>query len=235
MIERLKKKGEEYRYALDMQKTLEQRLAQVKEAPTKAQIIGTLTDEEVIYHFGNRVLNLLTPEERLEGLPHEVVLDSVPISNLAGHVVTQLIDNFLSGPEQIKTAIGELGRHINNGKAAMAIPAMRPDRPVSHSPTKKIKVAVFGAKANQHQALESALGDRVLFNFVDKNRRANLPTCQDIYIVWSRYCSHAIEEQLRSTTKHENSKIVRHFGGVTQMIGKIEELINGVRQVHPVG
>lgn len=234
LVERLKKKSEDYRHAFDMQKTLEQRLAQVKDAPTKEQIIGSLNDDEVLYHFSNRVLALLTPEERLEGLPHEVVLDSVPVSNLAGHVVTQLIDSFLSGPEQLKTAMSELGRHINNGKPGMAIPALRPDRPVSHTP-KRLKVAVFGAKANQHQALESALGDRVLFNFVDKNRRANLPTGQDIYVVWSRYCSHAIEEQLRSTTKHENSKIVRHFGGVTQMIGKIEELINGVRQVHPVG
>jgi hypothetical protein len=224
LIERLKIQDEQLLKLQDECNSLKARLENTQEAPSRDEILDSLDDEEVYIRFGDRVLAALTPHEVISRYSQEMLLEHVQLPDMAGALVRGLLESWSSQKEdtELTSTLKDLRAAIaaNSNKPKMPTPQVRPQA------TRLPKVTVIGMKSNQMQEVQKRLGDRVNFNFVDKNRKADaIPTSQDVIVLWASFVTHAMQDQAKKAAAN-GTKLIVHHGGVEKMIKEIEGVLS---------
>lgn len=140
--------------------------------PTREEVLGALTDEEILHQYGQQVLNLYSPNEILKQYSTDVLLSNVQTSDIIAHAVRSGIEMFLNSQREIVIAVQDLAATIkqqsldnktttHGRKASIPMP-----RPV---PIKLPKVTIVGLLSNQQIKVAEQLKGRAVFNFVDKD------------------------------------------------------------------
>lgn len=226
LIERLKAKDEELLRLEDECQSLRDRLKTTKEAPSREQVIESLTDEEIYVHFSDRVLDALTPHEIISRYPKEMLMEHIELPDMASGLVRGLLETWTASireEDELVTVLRELKDQLataSGKKQKMPMPM-----PMPQVRTRLPKVTIIGMKSNQQQEVEKRLGDRCNFHFVDKNRKADaIPATQDVIVLWASFVTHAMQDQAKKAANGK-TKLIVHHGGVEKMIGEIEQAL----------
>lgn len=196
--------------------------AQLDVLPRKIQeeTLGTLTDQEVLGHFKAKVLSLLSPEERTEGLDTEELLGGVGLPELLGHAVKEGLGLFLESRNSPSQPFQPVKlTPLVNGQVPRATPVR-----VANPP----RVTIVGPKEGVQREIEKRLEGRAKFNFVLPVRSSNsyaFPPNQDIVVFMTRFIDHAIEEQGRVKLSGTPAKILRCKGCLSSLVRELDPLL----------
>lgn len=235
LIERLSKLDEKYlAAATELEKTrkhtseLESQVAdlrrQLKEKPTKDDIIHNLTEDEVVVYFGERHLAAATPDQVLKGFSPETLLSYVPFPDLMAQTIKSVFETWVEKQNQLTTAITEM-------TALMRQQQVKPNKPSMPMPKVGVprlpRVVIVGLLGEQQLKLESKLKGRAQFHFVDKNRTSGdaIPGGQDIIVLAANFINHALQDQAKKRAVGTSTKLIVHHGGVETMVRKLNELL----------
>lgn len=195
-------------------------------APSRDEVLGTLTDEEILQHYGQRVLHLYSPDEILRQYSPEVLLSNVQPADLAAQAIKTGVEMFLDTQKELVGAVRQLSatverqqpRTITHGKPSMPMP-----RPIG---SKLPKVTVVGLLSNQQAKVEERLSGRANFNFVDKNRKADgIPENQDVILLAANFISHAMQEAAKKRVNGTATRLIVHHGGVDMLVRKLDAIL----------
>lgn len=206
--------------------------------PTREEIIGTLTDEEVSVFFTDKVLSLMTPDDYLKKCSPELLLSYVPLADVLSAVFKSGVEIFTASQARLTGAVEELTGMVrqqkqshlpvngNGTKPAHSRPSM--PTPIPHKP-RLPRVTVLGLLPEQAKAVESKLKGRAYFNFVDKNRDSQrgaevIPKGQDIIVLAAKFISHSMQDQAKRHAD-DSTRVIVHHGGTDMMARKLDELL----------
>lgn len=231
LIERLQRTDEEMLHKLEEGELAKLRVEELESqhqaVPTREDILGAMTDEEVLQQFGQRVLHLCSPEEILKEYPAETLLANLPISEIAGQAIKSGVESFMDTQRELLDAVRELSattRQLNTAKSSAQRPSIPTPRP---QPSLRLpKVTVVGLLANQQAKVKERLEGRANFNFVDKNRKADaIPADQDVILLAANFISHAMQDAAKKRVQGTNTRLVVHHGGVDMLVRKLDSLL----------
>jgi hypothetical protein len=199
-----------------------------KNVPSRDQVLNSLTNEEVTYNFRQRVLDQCSPEEIVKQFTVDVLFSNIQFSEIVSYVMKESIEMVSASQNQILDAVKELTstikqmqfqQNIQAKPSAPLLPSMPMLRPISRLP----KVTIVGLKSDQYQEIERRLSSRANFNFVDKNRHANIvPTGHDIVVLATAFISHADQACAKKSIEGTSTKLIYHHGGVNKLIRELD-------------
>jgi len=199
-----------------------------KNVPSRDQVLNSLTNEEVTYNFRQRVLDQCSPEDIVKQFTVDVLFSNIQFSEIVSYVMKESIEMVSASQNQILDAVKELTstikqmqfqQNIQAKPLAPLLPSMPMLRPISRLP----KVTIVGLKSDQYQEIERRLSSRANFNFVDKNRHANIvPTGHDIVVLATAFISHADQACAKKSIEGTSTKLIYHHGGVNKLIRELD-------------
>lgn len=207
LLTKLSQIDERYRSAADQLPSIQQQVESLRQKQiTPEDVINSLTDREILRHFGDKVLQSTPLTEVVSKYSVVDIVNALPLNDMAIAVVQKILFSL----DRTKIPIVS-------------------EAPIKNTTKKlhKMKVVILGMIANQHLAIRQAFGDSIDLSFVEVERNKNhtIPENADLYVLWAKFCSHDSQDQVRKLIKHPNQMIVHH-GGINQMIKKILERIN---------
>lgn len=213
---------------------LQERLRQVREAPSREQIIEGLTEDELL-GLARRVMPLVPIAEFMDmaGVVPEDLLDDVPLPVLTGHVVQRMMERGGGRLTETLGVIAQLLPHArpSNGTAVSnghALPVAKGHTHPLPRVIPKARVVVVGLKGDQVHHLKGRLADDVILLHMDKDRAAaQLQQC-DIVVIWVRFVSHRVDECVKSRLRHPDfrkTRLVLHKGGLDTMAEAITQAV----------
>lgn len=228
--ERLQKRDEAMLAAIEDFEIAKLRIIELEshqqKIPTRDEVLGTLTDEEILQHYGQRVLHLYSPDEILRQYTPEILLSNVHTADIAAHALKAGVEMFLDTQRELVGAVRELTSTVAQQRTTThgtTKPSMPMPRPI---PTRLPKVTVVGLLANQQAKVQERLSGRANFNFVDKNRKADaIPENQDVIVLAANFISHAMQEAAKKRVNGTATKLVVHHGGVDMLVRKLDALL----------
>jgi hypothetical protein len=189
----------------------------------RQELIETMDDDAVLTHFLPRVLQLVAPEDLLHVFSVDVLLATVPTSDLAAACAKRLVQD-LTRPIVISP----------QGLGAKAAPHLAADnrQPMgkSNGSCQKRRVLIVGTRTSaQQKKISDGAGDLVQLRFLEAAalRNHDFPSAVDHAIIWAQM----IGGQQMATVKaaYPPRKIIVHVGGVEQMVEVISSLACAVR------
>ena len=226
VVIKLKERLQNLSKAKDDLDRLVQKMAEQEALPTKDEVIAGLTDEEIIHHFSQRVLDNLTPAEIFAHFPAEAMLESIPNPVLMSSAIQKFLEVISETSTNFNRAFLDIGTALRSqpGKAT-ATPSIPIPRPVSFVTGRKPKVAVVGMIGDQPVALESRLAGRATFNFMDKDQaKTSVPSSSDIVVFWARFCSHKMQNQIKSSLP-STCRLITHHGGIQKLAETLDAML----------
>jgi len=206
--------------------------SQQQKIPSRDEILGTLTDEEILQHYGERVLNLHSPDEILKQYSTDVLLSNIQTPDIVAYAFKAGVEMFLDSQREMVGAVRELTATVKQQASATSnnrttthgtkpsIPMPRP------TPSKLPKVTIVGLLGNQQIKVEERLEGRANFNFVDKNRRVDaIPSGQDIVLLAANFISHALHAAAKKAVDGTTTRLIIHHGGVDMLVRKLDSLL----------
>lgn len=231
LIARLTERDEEtLKTADELEKTkhkVEQLQAQIARIPTREEVLGTLTDEEVIQHYGQRLLEILTPEDLLSSLPHEAILSYFPTNELAAHLVRSALETYQDTQRELLGAMRELTTVVKEQQQHKPAPH-RPSMPLPKPQVRLPRVTVVGLLPIQQGTVETKLKGRANFNFVDKNRKPDnsaIPDNQDVILLAANFINHSMQDLAKRKAQGTQTKVILHHGGIDTLIRRLDGLL----------
>ena len=200
-----------------------QQVDQLDSLFTKDEAIGTLTDDEIVSLFKEKVLGYLTSEEKLEGIPNETILTKIPFTELVAQTVKQGLEIFLDSrnkPKQEKLL--PVPKNENGGNRETATPKFKPI-PVTNPP----RVTIATLLPNQQQEVETRLGGRAKFHFV-YNHQPNdsaIPPNQDYIVLMTSFISHNIQDLAKRKVEGTSTQLILIHGGITSLVRKLDSIL----------
>ena len=207
----------------DLEKLI-QKVAEQEQAPTKEEILASLTDDEIVQNFSQNVLDSFSPAEIFARFPTEALLESIPNSMLIAHAIQKIVESIGEVSTNFNRAFGDLGPALqslirkDNKQVTPSIPLPRPVF------GRKPRVTVVGMIGDQSVQLESKLAGRADFNFVDKDQKIKVPNSADIVVFWASVCSHKTRDQIRSTLPN-SCQVITHYGGIKKMVETLDTVL----------
>ena len=199
-----------------------------KNVPSRDQILSSLTNEEVSHNFRQRVLDQCSPEDIVKQFPVDVLFSNIQFSEIVSYVMKESIEMVSASQNQILDAVKELTstikqiqfqQNIQAKPSAPLLPSMPMPRPITRLP----KVTIVGLKSDQYQEIERRLSSRANFNFVDKNRHANIvPSGHDIVVLATAFISHADQACVKKSVEGTSTKLIYHHGGVNKLVRELD-------------
>lgn len=210
----------------DKDKLIEQ-LSAIKEAPTKEEILSSLTDAEIIQNFSQKVLDNLSPIEICANFSNGELLEGIPKAVIIGYAVQQIIESIAETANNFNLGLQNLGT-ITQGvlkaqsKTAPSVPISRPTLTQRKLP----KVTIVGMKGDQSGHLEDKFTGRAIFNFLNKDQaQICVPPSTDILVFWGKFCGHKTQEQIKSRLP-STCRFIIHHGGTVTLAETLEPMIN---------
>lgn len=172
----------------------------------KEALLAELTDGEIRVRYGARLLDLYTPDELLNLVPNELILETIPLPTLAAETVRRYLES-LSQPNE-PVAVHVKSHH-------------RPRQLTVHKKERLPKVAVCGCLPGQQQILKDALGEICDFSFYGNSE--NPQPGADFYVCWVRFVRHAVSDACKRYAKE--GRYVQAVGGLTNIIERVREAV----------
>lgn len=215
--------------------------------------LDSLTDEEACVFFGDRIIKWMPDSQLKEKLGNRVmslISDDIIVDRLTA-VITDLFREFIKSTIQpwIQSKIqsrvevepkveskAEPKVEFKVEPKVEAEPKVEPkvDRviqtqPADHSwPDQAInsyrlpKVMIVGVKADQGAHIKNGLRGVADIAWADKNR-SSVAGQADLYVLWTKFISHSIEEAVESRVPRNN--IIYFGGGIKSMIDVIKHTV----------
>lgn len=201
--------------ATDLRKQLDDVTAQLKAKPDRAEVIGTMTDQEVMEHFKERVLGTMSPEDVVRHYGIDALLAGFDVPDLIGLMAKTCAAEFLSMSSGF-AALPAVLQRLSEAGAPTAVH-------VNGSPQatrRKIKVAIVGlVAAQQHTVRQQVSVNDYQLSFYDNDHAANWqPGSHDMTVVVARFVSRRMLERVaNSGVAH-----VVHRGGLRGLINRFQ-------------
>lgn len=215
LVERIHRRDRELQAKAEKTDEYAAKLSFFEDAPaTREELLVSLSDDEIRRHFQPRLLQMLAPADAVASFETEVLLDAMTTGDLAAVVARRLVMDW-ERPIQVTVQLPE--QRIEQ----RPIP-----RPKSNGSTKKI--LIIGAKGDQPRHLREKAGYIADLIFIETERldRQSVPRNVDFVIIWSKFVSHQQREIILSVM--EPRKVSEHFGGLNQLVNRIEHLCGAV-------
>ena len=226
LVNRLKERYQTLTSAKDDLERLLQKVAEQESAPSKQEILESLTDDEIVQNFSQRVLDALVPAEIFAYFPTEALLESIPNSTLIAYTIQKILEGFSETSNNFNRSFGDLGNAIQTLKRenkSAVTPSIPVPRPIVFN--KKPRVTVVGMIGDQPVALESRLAGRANFNFMDKDQaKTSIPSSSDIVVFWARFCSHKIQNQIKNSLP-PSCRLITHHGGIHKLAETLDAML----------
>lgn len=200
-----------------------------KKIPSRDEVLNSLTNEEVSDNFRQRVLDQCSPEDIVKQFPADILFSNIQFSEIVSYVMKESIEMVSASQNQILDAVKELTstikqiqfqQNVLQAKPSMPpMPSMPMPRPMSRLP----KVTIVGLKSDQYQEIEKRLSSRANFNFVDKNRHADIvPSGHDLVVLATAFISHADQACVKKSIEGTSTKLIYHHGGVNKLVRELD-------------
>lgn len=190
-----------------------------KAAPSKEEFFATLSQEEIKERFTAVILENLTSEEVVSRIPHETLLDCIPLSTLIANSFAKVLGNFTQVIQHQEETLLVLARVL----AEMPSEKMRKQTQLSQVQVKIPQVALVGFLPDQGAFVAEKMHGRARIAIVDKNRKT-FESSADVICVWTRFISHAFQESVKKNMKL-GAKLILHHGGLETIVREIERAL----------
>jgi len=193
---------------------------------SKEQIIASLKDREIEYHFKERILNLCTPAELLALLPNDFLIDQIPTNLLVAQAIARSLEMVNDVGQGIIGALEALKLEIHN--QPIIVKHQKSSSKASSIGTVVLpKIALIGLLAAQFQTVVDRVGEKAKLVFVDKDDAHNadsIPNGCNYIVVWTKFVSHSIDGWAKSKAIG-GTQLIRHNGGIDMLVKKLEEML----------
>lgn len=206
---------------------LKNELLMRKAAPSKEEILQGLAREEIRERFTNEVLANLTPDEIVYRFSVETILSCIPTAALTAFSLTRVFESFSQQARQLDENEVMLGRILAEMPAEKVhrqqLAASQPQ------PAKLPRIALVGFKADQGAFVADELKGKAKIEIVDKNR-SHFESSADIVLMWARFVSHAMQDQIKKKMKL-GAKLIIHNqyddrpAGLKAAVGELERAL----------
>lgn len=167
------------------------------DSEVKDRVLDSLEDREIYSRFKSRILENLKTQDLLEHVPLETILESIPLSRLAGYLVSRYLES-----------------------QTFDIPVVLQENVSVHEKReKKPKVVIIGPLNRQLPEIEKQLDGKVDCRFIDKDKVKSLPSDADLYVLWGDFVSHNLEDKLGK------ERVYVHRGGTGRMVKAIMDRV----------
>jgi hypothetical protein len=231
LIERLKAKDNNL---LTIKQELDntRELLKTKSTPamTREELLKTITDDDILTHFKQRILQLVTPDETLSLFPTETILANIPLPLILSHLIVTGADVFSQTQRGLTETVLELAEVVRQQgalqqqiRSQLSIPSATAPKPTA------VKITVVGLLSIQQQELSRAFNGKVAFRFVDKNRKPEpsaIPDGQDVIILAANFISHAMQDAAKIKASGTKTRIVVVHGAVSAIRAKVQEIVD---------
>lgn len=200
IVEELKLLDTKYHAAFAEVPRLESSVKSLRESSfTKEEILETLTDDEILIYFGDKVSRLLSPEQILSKMDYDDILTSVPLEKVAGYVAESVVGKLISFEE---SEIEEVPTPASSTSKPTATKDNRPS------------CLVVGALSRQHSNITARLKRLAKVSFLRKDQ-AVPPAGYDYYLIWLDFVTHGMCDAVAAHTPKD--QIVSYKGGLSKM------------------
>ena len=197
-----------------------QKIEEQKEAPSRQEVFESVTEDELEQHFFDRVMDSITPDRIIKSISPQAILEMIPLPQIAAYVTLTQMKN-LETLSELESLLWEVVAQVSD--EPKPVPNQSPVHPGKDtSETKrKPKVVFYGLLPRQHRIIDTRIGKEVKCQFVDKKREKDVvPESAEIVVFWARYCSHSLQDQVKSNLP-EGCQFVLHHGGIADMVSKV--------------
>lgn len=191
-------------------------------APSRDEILNSITDDEVTKLFGKRAISLMSPDEIISLIGTESLLEMVPLPALSAFVAKKQMETF-NRFSDIESLMWDLYARLDGEEDHKPISPQAKER--DNKLSKTPKVVFYGLLPRQYSEVTSRLGKRVVYHFVDKKRESDpVPKSADIVVFWARFASHSLQTKVKSSLP-PGCQFVLHHGGISEMASIINDAL----------
>jgi hypothetical protein len=189
-------------------------------APTRDEILSTLSDDELIERFAKRLMSILPPDEVVSSFGPETVLACLPTPSLVAFAMGKLLSEYATHSNLMEQNLAVLGRVL----AEIPVEKIRRQAQSPATPAQLPKVLLVGFKPEQGGIIADRFHGRVKVETQDKNRKNFGGTVADIIVVLVKFVPQTMIEQIRKAAKSP-CRVVLHTGGMETVAQEIERIL----------
>ena len=207
---------------LDVDRELQTAKAELerrKAAPTRQEVIDSLTDEE-IQHLTNKVINSLSPHELCSRFSEQTILDCISPDAIIAQALMRVVSHSVQHTTLLEENLTMLSRLLAELPSEKL---RRQQQEKAAAPAKLPQVAFVGFKADQIAIVVDKLRGRIRVDVIDKNR-SRFDSSADIIIMWKKFISHSFQDQITTNMKR-GARLIRFDGGLDNAAREIERAI----------
>jgi len=207
---------------LDVEHELQSAKAELdrrKAAPSRQEIIDSLTDEE-IQHLTTKVIDNLSPYDLCSRFSEQTILDCISPDAVIAQAFLRVISHTTQHSKLLEENLTMLSRLL----AELPTEKLRrQQQEKAAAPVKLPQVAFVGFKAEQIAIVVDSLRGRIRVDVIDKNR-SRFDSSADIIIMWKKFISHSFQSQITANMK-KGARLIRFDGGLENAAKEIERAI----------
>jgi hypothetical protein len=189
-------------------------------APTREEILSTLTDDELIERFAKRLLSVLPPYEVVSSFGSDTVLACLPTPSIVAFAMGQFFGEYATHSKLMEQNLEVLGRVL----ADMPTEKVRRQIQTPGTPAQLPKVLLVGFKPEQGGIIADRFHGRVKVETQDKNRKNFAGTTADVIIVLVKFVAQTMIDQIRKAAKSP-CRVILHTGGLETVAQEIERIL----------
>ena len=224
LVSELHKRLVEYNHTkwLDVDHELQiakEELARRKALPTRAEVLTSLTEEE-IQGFSQQILDNLSPDDLCSRFSEQTILDCISTEAVITHAFIKTVSDIGQHTRLLEENLTMLSRLLAE------LPQEKIRRQLQEKtvvPVKLPQVAFVGFKADQIAIIADSLRGRIRIDIIDKNR-SRFESQADIIILWKKFVSHSFEAQTVQNMK-KGARLIRFGGGLESAAREIERAL----------
>jgi hypothetical protein len=207
---------------LDVERDLQaakSELERRKAAPSRQEVIDSLTDEE-INHLTTKVIDNLSPFELCSRFSEQTILDCISPDAIIAQAFMRVVSHTTQHSMLLEENLTMLSRLL----AELPTEKLRRQQQEKAAvPAKLPQVAFVGFKADQIAIVVDKLRGRIRVDVVDKNR-SRFDSSADIIIMWKKFISHSFQSQITTNMK-KGARLIRFDGGLENASKEIERAL----------
>jgi hypothetical protein len=207
---------------LDVERELQTAKAELdrrKAAPSRQEVIDSLTDEE-IQHLTTKVIDNLSPYDLCSRFSEQTILDCISPDAVIAQAFMRVISHTTQHSKLLEENLTMLSRLL----AELPTEKLRrQQQEKAAAPAKLPQVAFVGFKAEQIAIVVDSLRGRIRVDVIDKNR-SRFDSSADIIIMWKKFISHSFQSQITANMK-KGARLIRFDGGLENAAKEIERAI----------
>ena len=189
-------------------------------APSREDILSSLSDDELIERFAKRLMSVLPPDDVVSNFGPETILACIPTPSIVAVAMGQLFSEYATHSKLMEQNLAVLGRVL----AEMPTEKIRRQVQTSGAPVQLPKALLVGFKPEQGGIIADRFHGRVKVETQDKNRKNFAGTSADIIVVLVKFVPQTMVDQIRRLAK-PSCRVILHTGGLETVAQEIERIL----------